>query len=175
AKVKGESAYGIDVELQDLKYCVVERAPKYGGKLKSANIEVALQQKGVVSVLEVSRGIAVVANSYWQARKASKVLEAQWAFSEESVETSDAISNLYLDKLANDSGKSIRQDGDTAELLEADGHIEEFEFTAPFLAHATMEPMNAVARVSKGKAEVWAGTQAPDVAQVAVAKATNID
>ncbi len=175
AKVTGSCSYGIDVGIPNLKYAVIARPPVYGSQVSSYDSKAVKQLSGVIDVLETSRGIAIIADTYWQARKASQMLDAQWTLNADAPSSSDAINAFYTDSLVTGSANSIRSEGDAQSAIENASRVEEFTFTAPFLAHATMEPMNAVARIKDDVAEIWAGTQAPDIAQVAVAKVTDID
>ncbi len=174
SKVNGEAQYGIDVVKEGMKYAVVIRSPFIGGELASFDKAQILKQKGVIAVVEIERGLAIVAEKYWQARKAATAANVSWQKPENMPESSQTILDLYKRAAEEDDGKSIVNVGDADKAFDSASEVVEFEYTAPFLAHATMEPMNCVARVSKGKAEIWTGTQAPDIARVAVAKVTDV-
>jgi len=173
-KVTGTAVYGIDVEIDGMRYAVVSRAPWLGARLKSHNGAEVEVIAGVEKVVEIETGIAVVASSYWKARKAQDKLKVEWERDEDAPLDSAEISELYHKQAHADDSDSKRSEGDVDRAFEKAKKVLEFEFDAPFLAHATMEPMNCTAHVQDGKAEIWTGTQAPDIAQVAVAKVTNV-
>jgi len=173
-KVNGTAVYGIDVDIDGMRYAVVSRAPWIGATLKSHNGVEVEALAGVEKVLEIESGVAIVAESYWKARKAQKKLELQWQRDEDAPLNSEDITALYRQQALDDEGSSKRSEGDVDAAFEVANKVLEFEFEAPFLAHATMEPMNCTAHVQNGKADIWTGTQAPDIAQVAVAKVTDV-
>ena len=125
-------------------------------------------------MLEIETGVAIVAASYWGARKAQEKLKIQWLRDEDAPLSSADISELYHQKAQENNDSSKRSDGDVDAAFDSAHKILEFEFEAPFLAHATMEPMNCTAHVQDGKADIWTGTQAPDIAQVAAAKVCDV-
>jgi isoquinoline 1-oxidoreductase/isoquinoline 1-oxidoreductase beta subunit len=172
--VNGPIAYVIDTEIDGMAYAVLSRCPVSGGKIKSFNAKKALESKGVVAVYEIYNGIAVVAEQYWQARKAQNLLEIVWDEGALSTLSSESMFSLFKKSAIEDEGKYAREEGDFEEALsEADRTIE-VEYQTPFLAHATLEPMNCVVEVNDNGARVWAPTQAPDLARIAVARVTDL-
>lgn len=174
-KVTGTAQYGIDIDIPGMRYAVVSRAPFFGAELNSDNRGQIETLSGVERVLQIQSGIAIVAQSYWQARKAQEQLKLEWSFPENAPQTIDDVFKLYRKAAAQDKGDTKRSEGDIAKALDGAVKIVESEFTTPFLAHATMEPMNCTAHVQADKVDIWTSTQAPDVAAVAVAKVTDID
>ncbi|QSP94262.1 xanthine dehydrogenase family protein molybdopterin-binding subunit [Marinobacter salinisoli] len=174
AKATGSAEYGIDVELPDMVYSVVTRSPRYGGRVSSFNREDVLAMPGVVDVVEIGRGVAVVADSYWKARKAQNALTVEWDFSEAFSMSTEDVFNSYRKAADEDNGESERSEGDFESVAEAASRVLEVEYEQPYLAHATLEPMNATAWYRGDRAEVWAPTQAPDLAQIAVARVTDL-
>lgn len=174
AKVFGAADYGIDVELPNMHFAVLSRCPVYGGKAISYNEDVVRALSGVVEVLSVPNGIAIVAKSYWQARKAQGQLKVRWDEGDLRGFSSEKGMNFYKRRAESDKGQVIRKEGSgNNDFDEADSIIEaEFEF--PYLAHATMEPQNCTAVVSDTHCEVWAPTQAPDVAQIVAIQETGL-
>ncbi|PIQ40329.1 MAG: isoquinoline 1-oxidoreductase, partial [Thalassolituus sp. CG17_big_fil_post_rev_8_21_14_2_50_53_8] len=174
-KVTGTAQYGIDIDIPGMRYAVVSRAPFFGAELNSDNRGEVETLSGVERVFQIQSGIAIVAQSYWQARKAQEQLKLEWSFPENAPQTIEDVFKLYRKAAAQDKGDTKRSEGDIAKALDGAAKIVESEFTTPFLAHATMEPMNCTAHVQADKVDIWTSTQAPDVAAVAVAKVTDID
>lgn len=174
AKSTGTAVYGIDVELPDMAYGVVTRSPRYGGKVRSFNGEEVKAMAGVLDVFEIDRGVAVVASRYWSARKAQKALKVDWDFSEALSVSSAEVFDSYRQAADRDPGDSERTEGDFAEQVERGASVLEAEYAQPYLAHSTMEPMNATAWCREDRAEIWAPTQAPDLARIAVARVTDL-
>ncbi|MEO9524019.1 xanthine dehydrogenase family protein molybdopterin-binding subunit [Marinobacter alexandrii] len=174
AKSTGTAEYGIDVELPGQVYAVVTRSPRYGGRVGSFNGDEVRAMPGVVDVVEIERGIAVVADKYWRARKAQAALSVNWDFSDAlSLSTSDVFEG-YRKAADEDPGESERSEGDFDDVAEAASTVLSAEYAQPYLAHATLEPMNATAWYQGDRAEVWAPTQAPDLGQIAVARVTDL-
>ena len=174
-KSTGTAVYGIDIDLPDMHYVAVLHSPVSGGKLKSFDASAAESQAGVTDVVETSYGVAVVAQSYWQAHKAVQSLKADWSLPELAKLSSQKIRARYQDALLNEPGTTTGDEGDLeAGFADADQTIEA-QYWAPYLSHATMEPMNAVARVQDGKLEVWSGTQSPVAARNQLVRRFGLD
>ncbi len=173
-KVNGSTAYGIDTEIEGMAYAVVSRCPVLGGKVKQFDASQALQAKGVIGVFEIYNGIAIVAEQYWQARKAQNMLEIEWDEGALATLSSDDMFNTFKQAAIDDEGKQVREEGDFNDAIDTASRVIEVEYQTPFLAHATLEPMNCVVEVSEEKAQVWAPTQAPDLARIAVARVTDL-
>lgn len=173
AKSTGTAVYGIDIDVPDMHYAVLNRCPVYGGKVKSFDDTKAKAVAGVTDVVEIENGVAVVASTFWPAKKASALLDIEWDMPELATLDSATIQADYRTALASDEGDS-EGDGNVDTGFEQAEKIIEREYWAPYLAHAPMEPLNAVVRVANGKAELWSGTQGPTVAQGLVARYANI-
>tara|TARA_R110001592_G_scaffold248308_1_gene510582 strand:- start:50449 stop:52665 length:2217 start_codon:yes stop_codon:yes gene_type:complete len=174
-KVTGKAIYGIDIELEGTRYAVVTRAPAYGSKVIHHNGTSLVGSNGVEAVVEIQSGIAIVASSYWQARKAQQKLEIEWNANPKLSNTIEEVFSLYRKAAKEDEGDSKRSEGNVDAAFKASNKLLTSEYTTPFLAHATMEPMNCTAHVQKNKVDIWTSTQAPDVAAVAAAKVTDVD
>lgn len=174
-KVTGQATYGIDIEFDGMRYAVVSRAPAYGANATNHNGGSLIGKNGVEQIIEIKSGIAIVAKSYWQARKAQNNLQVEWSATPDLITNTKDIYAFYRQKALDDEGDSKRSKGNANKALNRAKKKIELEFTTPFLAHATMEPMNCVAHVHHNKVDIWTGTQAPDVAAVAVAKVTEVD
>lgn len=179
AKSTGKAVYGIDVELPGMVYGVISRPPRYGAKVKTFNESDLRAMPGVLDVFETERGVVIVADKYWRARKAQDALKAEWDNTDAlSLSTEDVFAS-YRRAADDDRGESERSEGDydsavrDAESSEA-GRVIEAEYSQPYLAHATMEPMNATAWYKNDSIEVWASTQAPDLGRIAAARVTDL-
>ena len=174
AKSTGKAVYGIDVSLPDMVYAVVTRSPRYGGKVQSFNGDEVRAMAGVLEVMEIDRGVAIVADKYWRARKAQDALKVQWNFSEAIDLSTPEVFETYRKAADEDAGESERSEGDTESVLANADKVVEAEYSQPYLAHATLEPMNATAWYRNDHMEIWAPTQAPDLGRIAVARVTDL-
>ena len=174
AKSTGTAVYGIDVDLPDMVYGVVSRPPRSGGRVRDFNADQVRAMTGVLDVFEIERGVAVVADKYWRARKAQDALKIDWDFSDAvSLSTGDVFDS-YRAAADDDPGESERSEGSFASAMEEGDRVVEAEYAQPYLAHATLEPMNATAWYREDGMEVWAPTQAPDLGRIAAARVTNL-
>jgi isoquinoline 1-oxidoreductase beta subunit len=176
-KATGTADYGIDTELPGMKYAVFTRAGRWDSQIKSFDASQIKKMPGIEQVFAVNKphaiGVAIVAKSYWQARKAQKALTVEWHESELTHIDDASIFAQYKKDLAAGSGNNVRSEGDIASALENATQTITAEYEMPFLAHATLEPQNCTAWAKPDGLEVWAPTQSPDMAQVAAAKATD--
>ena len=172
-KVTGQAQYGIDVELPGMLYAVISRAPAYGGSIKSVDMAAAQQVPGVVDVFRMEaagrNGVAVVARSYWQARKAQQLLTIDWE-APEVAPSSDDVFRQYRHDLDKESGDRLRDEGNFSRAAKNAASLISAEYTLPYLAHATLEPQVCVVNANQHGMEVWAPTQAPSMARIAAAK-----
>ena len=169
AKVTGSSQFGLDVQYPNALSAVLLRSPDFGGKAKSFDAIAALAKSGVRSVINVDGAIAVIADTYWQARQAASAVKVEWEKGPLAGVNSDALRAERHSLLATESGKNVEEIGEPSA---ASGELFDALYDVPYLAHATMEPMNALAVVKPDSIEVWTGNQAPDIALSAIADAT---
>jgi isoquinoline 1-oxidoreductase beta subunit len=172
SKVTGRAVFGIDVRLPGMLFATVARPPVVGGKVAGFDDAKARKVPGVRKVIQVPSGVAVVADSTWAAIQGREALEVRFEDGPNGSLDSAAVERLLSDPEA--KPQVVRADGDLDAALAAATKKLEAVYQAPFLAHATMEPMNCTARVTKKSAELWAPTQAPTWAQGAVAKALGL-
>ena len=158
SKVNGKASFGIDVRLPNIQHAVVARCPVFGGKVRSVDDSKAKGIRGVKQVLEISTGVAVVADNTWSAMEGRRALEIAWDEGSNAAISSDAIRKLYL-AAAEKPGAIARQDGDADAALAGAARKVEAAYEVPFLAHATMEPMNCVADVRTDGCDIYAPTQ----------------
>jgi isoquinoline 1-oxidoreductase beta subunit len=157
-KVNGSAIFGMDVKLPGLLTARVVRCPVFGGKVASFNADKAKAVPGVKHVVQISSGVAVVADNYWTANKGAQALEIVWDEGKLATLNSADIMKKYAD-LAKQPGKVARNQGNADTALASSPKKFERVFEAPFLAHATMEPMNCTADVKAGSCDVYVPTQ----------------
>ncbi|MDQ8727680.1 molybdopterin cofactor-binding domain-containing protein [Bradyrhizobium sp. LHD-71] len=161
AKVTGEMQYGIDLSLPDMLHAAVRSAPVHGGKLVAIDVAPALKFDGVERVVKLESSVAVVAKSFWQARRALDALHPVF----DDGGNGGASTRTHFDQqarmLADGKASSVHRSGDAEAMLKAApaDRIVEATYRVPFLHHAAMEPINATAQFKKGELIVWAGEQ----------------
>src|SRR6266702_1832532 len=158
AKVDGSAQFGIDVKEPGMLVAVVARCPTIGGKVASFDATKAKAVPGVKDVVQISSGVAVVADGYWNAKKGRDALDVKWDEGPNAQVTSASISQLLTDAAAKPSPQA-RHDGDPDGALAGAASKVEAAYELPLLAHATMEPMNCTAHVRADGVNIWAPTQ----------------
>ena len=156
-KVNGTAMFGIDVKLPGLLTAKVVRCPVFGGKVARFNADKAKAVPGVTQVVQISTGVAVVADNYWSASRGAQALDITWDEGPLAKLTTAEILTRYKE-LAQMPGKVARNDGN-ADTAIANSKSFERTFEAPFLAHATMEPMNCTADYRADGCDVYVPTQ----------------
>ncbi len=172
-KVNGTAEFGIDVRQPKMLHAVVARCPVFGGTVKSFDGTKAKTVRGVKSVQQISSGVAVVADNTWSAMEGRNALEITWDEGANAKNSSDAIRKLYQGR-AEQTGVIARKDGDADATMGGTARKLEAVYEVPFLAHATMEPMNATADVRADGCDIYAPTQFQTFAQIAGAKITGL-
>jgi isoquinoline 1-oxidoreductase beta subunit len=192
--VKGEPLYGIDVVVPGMLYAVFQKCPVFGGSVKSANLDAIRAMKGVRKAFVVEGGgklafmaegerqltglmpgIAIVADSWWHADKARRALSVTWDEGPTAAQSSLGFAQAAAALGPQAPALTLRQDGDVDGAFKSAVHVIEAVYDYPFLAHATLEPMNCTAHVADGKAELWAPTQNPSPGRTLVAKTLGLD
>ena len=166
-KVNGRAIFTQDVRLPGLLTAVVAHPPKFGATVKSFDAAAASKAPGVRFVVQIPSGVAVVATDFWSAKKGRDLLKVTWDETQAYTGSSSEILAQFRE-LAHKPGLVARNDGDTARALAGVETVDALiEF--PYLAHASMEPLNYVVRRTEGGAECWGGEQWHTVDQTAVA------
>ena len=170
AKVNGTANFGIDVKMPGMLYASIEMSPVQGGKLKSADTAQAKAAPGVVDVVQIPDGVAVVADTYWHAVKARKLLQLQW--DEGANANLDTAAMFAGTQAALASGKPLPHKlvGDADAIIAASAKVVRAEYRTQNLSHAPMEPMNYTAHFEGDRIRLAGPTQWPDAVQGAVAK-----
>lgn len=173
-KVFAEAKYGVDTQLPGMVYAVCKRAPVYGAPLVSFDAGEAKRLQGVLDVFQLDNKVVVIADKYWRARKGADLVKAQWEKIPQSNLSQETIFEQYKQLAESEKGKSELAKGNVEKALKDSQRVVEVEYRFPYLAHATMEPMNCTASVTDDKCEIWAGTQAADASKALAALETGI-
>ncbi len=173
AKVTGSAGFGIDVQRPGLLTGVIARAPVFGGKVKSFDASKARAVPGVVAVVQVPSGVAVLARHFWAAKKGRDALEIDWELGVGATLSTAAMRADYRER-ARAPGAVAKQAGDVDAVLEAADKRIDADYELPFLDHAPMEPLNCTAEINKDGCEIWTGTQFQGVDQGVVAQILGI-
>ena len=174
AKSTGTAEFGIDIDIPGMHHAVVIRSPIAGAKLSSVDKSGAQNMPGVTDVIEISSGVAVVAEKYWQAKTAAEKLDPKWDDVALAKVDTSTVRQDYAEAMKSEEGVSDTDEGNVVAGLESADHVIESEYWAPYLAHAPMETMNAIVRIENGEADVWSGTQGIVAAQGLVARFSGI-
>jgi len=174
AKSTGQQQFAIDVMLPDMMTAVVMRPPRFGGRVSTFDASKAKAVPGVVDVVQIPRGVAVVGRDMWSARKGREALNVSWDESAAEKRGTAELMKEYRAMARDKQAVTVAERGDIeAALVHAVKRVEgEFEF--PYLAHAPMEPLTAVCRLSSDKCEIWAGCQAQTGDQANAAAAVGL-
>jgi isoquinoline 1-oxidoreductase subunit beta len=172
AKVTGAQRYGIDHTVPDMVHAYAIHGPRYGARPRAVRADAARTQPGVIDVVTLRWGVAVVAARFWQARRAAPMVEIDW--------TEGPCAKLDTDALAaaaratRDRGAPTRDDGHAARATRGRPALDAV-YEVPHLAHAPLEPQNCIAHVRGKRVEIWAPCQVPTVVQEAIAEALGVD
>ncbi len=180
AKVTGAPVFGIDVALPDMLYGTVRMSPRLMARPKSANLSKAEAMPGVVKVVAIEtsygHGFGVIAENTWAAFRAAEAIEVEWEDASYPADEAGIAARL-AEALDRRDGGSLRDDGDV-ETAFADAPAEKVvraEYRVPYLAHSTMEPMNATAWLRDGRLDVWCGNQGPTLVRQFCADAAGLE
>lgn len=178
-KVTGRAGFGIDVRLPGLKYAALRLAPMLGGAPGRVDGSAALAMPGVERIVMLpayagaAAGFAVVADNSWRAQRAAALVQVEWRPGRQHAPDSDAIAGA-LRKALDDDGFTFYSKGAVAPAEAAAARRVEATYSAPYLAHATLEPMNCTARVGLDKVELWVPTQVPQMCRAAAARVAGV-
>ena len=172
-KINGTALFGIDVKLPGMKVATVAACPVFGGKLASVDDSKARAINGVRQVVHLDDAVAVVADHMWAAKQGLAALDVRWNEGP-NAKLSTAAVVQQLAAASQRSGVVARQTGDATGFMEHAAKKVEAVYELPFLAHATMEPVNCTVHVRPDACDIWVGTQVPTFAQTAAAKLTGL-
>ena len=164
-KTNGTAPFTIDVKLPNMATAVMIHPPKFGATVASFDATKAKAVKGVIDVVQISRGVAVVAENMWAAIKGRDQVSVTWNEDKAETRGSAEILSAYEAQAKAAPLAVSRNDGDATAALASAAKTLEATFTFPYLAHAALEPLNSVAMMKDGVVEIWAGHQMPDLYQ----------
>ena len=171
--MNGTAGFGLDARRPGMVYAVLARCPVFGGKVASFDDTKAKAVPGVKQVVQISRGVAVIADNTWSAMEGRRALQVQCDEGKNANLSSAGIRELFVN-LAEKPGAVARNDGDADAALASGAKKLEAVYEAPYLSHAPMEPMNCTADVRPDSCEVWASTQIQTAAMGTTAKITGL-
>ena len=175
-KVAGRPVFGVDVEVAGMLHAAIHACPVFGGQLKRCDAAAVERRPGVVQVVTLDDAVAVVAQSWWQAHQALQALPVEWdEAGNGGIDEADIRANLAAG-LGADNAVVMADQGRPDAILQGAERRIEADFFAPWLAHATMEPMTCTAALHKdGRVEVWVPTQNATASLEAAARAAGVE
>lgn len=179
-KVDGSAQFGLDVRLPDMLYAVVRLCPMLGGSPGPIHANAALAMAGVERLVrlpayaESTAGFAVVARTSWHARQAAQAVEVQWHAPPRGALDSQQIEAQLEEAVRTRDGFGFHARGDIDEAEGQAGRRVEAWYRAPYLAHATLEPMNCTAQFKDGQLSLWVPTQVPEMARAIAAQVAQV-
>lgn len=171
-KSTGTLKFGIDLRMDGMLHATVRVNPRQGGEMLGFDAKAATGMRGVKKIVPVTNGVAVIADNTWRAFQAAAAISVDWGpapYPAEQAEHWHAVSASFVPERLD---KEWRNDGNVDAAL--DGTAITAEYRAPYLAHAPMEPLSAVAKVTPERVDIWVGTQVPRFAQEKVARITGV-
>jgi isoquinoline 1-oxidoreductase subunit beta len=174
AKSDGTAQFTLDVALPGMLVALLKRPPLFGATVKSFDPTAASAVPGVVKVVQVPRGVAVVAKSFWAAKQGRDALTVEWDDSKAEKRGSAALMDEYR-RLADQPAASARKDGDAVQAIKDAKQKVSASYEFPYLAHAPMEPLDAVIKLTASSCEIWAGDQFQTVDQANAAHTAGLD
>jgi isoquinoline 1-oxidoreductase beta subunit len=169
SKIDGSAVFGLDFAVPGMVYAAVMQSPVHGGSVLSFDKESVAKLPGVIDVVPIPNGVALVATHYWQARQALKSLKVEFDGGAKAAVDTDSLTHQYRAALQGNSWKTVKTEGDAlrAEDMRARfSDVTSQEYESQFLAHATMEPMNCTAHVTSDSCTVWGPLQGPELAKL---------
>lgn len=168
-KINGTAKFGQDVQFDGLKVAMVARAPVFGTSLKTVDDSAALKIPGVIKVVKVPTGVAVIAEHYWAAKQGREALKLEWDVAGHDKPDSAALLKQYQ-ALAQQPGLQAANAGDVVAASKQAKQAVTAEYVLPYLSHAPMEPLNCAVKISDQGCDIWTGTQMQTTDQASAAK-----
>ncbi len=175
AKVNGTAVYGIDAEVDGMLYGAIRHVPVFDCAITNVDSGAAASMPGVKKVVRLDNAVVVVADKYWRAKKALDQVKISHSDSASCGLSSEDLYRQFADALENGDPELDIDTGDAAAVIDASDDVLTADYRVPFLAHATMEPMNCTVKIEDGKVDIWTGTQTPITAKSIAAKIAGVD
>ncbi len=174
AKCDGSAQFTIDVEMPGMLIALLKRSPLFGGTVKSFDGAAAMRVPGVVKVVQVPRGVAVVAKSFWAAKQGRDALQVDWDDSNAEKRSSAAMMDEFR-RLADQPALPARREGDARKAIGDAARKVSASFEFPYLAHAPMEPLAAVVKLDARSCQIWTGDQFQTIDQMNAAHTAGLE
>jgi isoquinoline 1-oxidoreductase beta subunit len=174
AKVDGSAQFTLDMQLPGMLVALLKRPPLFGATVRSFDASAATAIPGVVRVVQVPGGIAVVAKGFWAAKRGRDALTVEWDETNAERRSSSTLMEQYR-RLAEQPALTARKHGNVAQALSSAAHTLTASYEFPFLAHAPMEPLDAVVKLTASSCEIWAGDQFQTVDQANAAHTAGLE
>jgi isoquinoline 1-oxidoreductase beta subunit len=174
AKCDGTAQFTLDVEMPGMLVALLRRPPLFGATVKSFDAAAAMAVPGVVKVVRVPRGVAVIAKGFWAAKQGRDALKIEWDDTHAEKRSSGALMDEYR-HLADQPALSARKAGDAVGAIQKAARKLSAGYEFPYLAHAPMEPLDAVVKLSADSCEIWAGDQFQTIDQANAAQTAGLD
>jgi isoquinoline 1-oxidoreductase beta subunit len=172
-KINGTAMYGIDLAVPDMVQAAIMACPVFGGTVKSVDERAIAGRRGNLQVVKLKDAVAVVADRYFRAKAALDALPIEWEVGAAGTTNSVQFRKAYLDAL-DQKGAEARHDGNVDTAMATAAKLVEATYDVPIIAHAPMEPLNAIAHVLPDRVDVWVGTQNADLALTFAAQASGV-
>jgi len=173
AKTDGSAQFTLDVTRPGMLTALVQHPPKFGATVASFDPAAALDVPGVTDVVQIPRGVAVLADNFWSAKKGRDALQVVWTEADAEQRGSDELLEAYK-SLAEKASLPARSDGDVNAVFASAKNVIRREFAVPYLAHATMEPMDCIVELRDDACEIWNGAQLHTADQAMAAHITGL-
>jgi isoquinoline 1-oxidoreductase beta subunit len=174
AKLNGAAVFGIDFRIPNMAYAAVKTCPVFEGKVKSIDRSSIAGLLGVIGLVDIPNGVAVAAESWWQAKQAVDALRVEWDYGSKSTVNSSTLADQYQHAVATGGWLTVHTSGEKAAFDAVYPTNLSAEYNSQFLAHATMEPMNCTASVTASGCEVWGPTQGQEMTQIVLSQALGL-
>lgn len=174
SKVDGSAVFGIDVKVPGMLLAAVRCAPRFDARLVHYDAAALRKKPGVVAVVEVPNGLAVVASTYWQAHQALESADLVWSDEGSRLEAPQGLPTVYRERLESGPFHVHKNTGDSARALAASSVKRTAVYEIPFQAHATMEVMNCTARIARDRCDIWVPTQGVEMTQNVAMQVTGL-
>ena len=173
SKSTGTATYGIDVRMPGMVHATVRTNPRLGGGLKGYDASAAEKARGVIKIVPVKGGVGVIADNTWRAFRAADLIKFDWGaapYPETSATMFDVVAKSFISERQD---SRFKNEGDIDKALTG-AKVIEAEYRVPYLAHAPLEPMNAVVQFKDGRLDIWTGTQIPGFAVASAAAVSGL-
>jgi isoquinoline 1-oxidoreductase subunit beta len=172
-KINGTAMYGIDLAVPDMVQAAIIACPVFGGTLKSVDERPIAGRRGILQVVKLKDAVAVVADRYYRAKAALDQLAIEWEVGPAGATDSAQFRKAYIEAL-DQKGADARHDGNVDAGMRTAAKVIEATYDVPIIAHAPMEPLNAIAHVQRDRVDVWVGTQNADLALTFAAQVSGV-